>query len=94
VEYGKRAGRNWDATLKESSKNLKKWYPGGVTVTSEPTAMGVYDTIFACLGSGIKLPPELMDEKLQRDVEAASVEEWFRGYLGTNPNDQPPGLSL
>jgi hypothetical protein len=88
-EHSRKAGKIWDATLQESSKNLKKWYPDGVTVTDEPKAMVVYDAIFACLGSGISLPPELMDEKLQRDVEAAAVEEWFRGYLGTHPNDQP-----
>jgi hypothetical protein len=88
-EYAKRAAKKWDETLQESSKNLKKWYPNGVTVTIKPKAMGVYDTVFACLGSGIKLPAELMDETLQRDIEAASVEEWFRGYLGSHPNDQP-----
>lgn len=33
--------------------------------------------------NGISLPPELLDEKLRKDLEAAAVAEWFSGYIGT-----------
>lgn len=33
--------------------------------------------------NGIPLPPELLDEKLRKDLEAAAVAEWFGGYIGT-----------
>jgi hypothetical protein len=33
--------------------------------------------------NGISLPPELLNETMRKDLEAAGVAEWFGGYLGT-----------
>jgi len=64
---------------------LKKWIPDGITVNGRPNATGILDTINSSLANGIQLPPQLMDQKLRTDLEAASIAEWFGGYLGIPP---------
>jgi len=83
--YSVKAGEEWDPKLKQWSKTLKKWIPNGITVNERPDAHGLLDTINSSLAHEIPLPPPLMDQKLREDLEAASVAQWFGGYLGIPP---------
>jgi len=91
--YSVKAGEEWDAKLKEWSEPLKKWIPNGITVNERLDAHGLLDTINSSLAHGIPLPPQLMDQKLRKDLEAASVAQWFGGYLGISPTS-PASLRL
>ena len=93
-EYSVKASEEWDPKLKISSQGVQKWIPDGIKVNGRPKATGVLATINSCLyyspecpseprANGIPLPPELLNETMRKDLEAAAVAEWFNGYLGT-----------
>jgi len=47
-----------------------------------------FTNIFNLSSNGIPLRPELLDERMRKDLEAAAVTEWFAGYLGMIPSCQ------
>lgn len=67
------AGRATDA--------FGKYINGIVAVNGHPRVSGILDTVSSAQGNGVPLPAELVTEEALADVEAASVDEWFRGYV-------------
>lgn len=80
--YYKKAAEEWDPKLKEVSKALEKWIPGGIQVNGSPSAIGVFDTISACVANGIELPPQFLDKNFQRVLHDAMIAQWYSVYVG------------
>jgi acid phosphatase len=54
-------------------------------VNGNPSAIGVFDTISACVANGIELPPEFLDKKFLGVLEDAMIAQWYTVYVGPTP---------
>jgi hypothetical protein len=54
-------------------------------VNGNPSAIGVFDTISACVANGIELPPEFLDKKFLGVLEDAMIAQWYTVYVGNPP---------
>ncbi|KAI9478618.1 MAG: histidine phosphatase superfamily [Benjaminiella poitrasii] len=62
------------------SKRFKN-YVEHISLDSHPSANGVLDTLIAAKVHGYKLPKDIDDEKLLRELEEVVVKEWFHGNM-------------
>ncbi|KTW31748.1 uncharacterized protein T551_01009 [Pneumocystis jirovecii RU7] len=80
-QFSEFASKTWDPILaSRTSKKLSKYIDGKISMKGPVNVFELYDIICTAIGNGIKIPDELYDEELRKDLELASISEWFDGY--------------
>ncbi|KAG4306370.1 hypothetical protein PORY_000358 [Pneumocystis oryctolagi] len=75
------ASKTWDPILASRvSEKLSKYINDKVSIKGPVHVFQLYDIICTAIGNGIRIPDELYDEELRKDLESASISEWFDGY--------------
>ncbi|KTW28957.1 hypothetical protein T552_01587 [Pneumocystis carinii B80] len=80
-EFRNSASKAWDPILaSRTSEKLSKYIPDKISIKGRVQVFELFDLICTGLGNRVKMPDELYDEELRRDLELASISEWFDGY--------------
>ncbi|CEP20088.1 hypothetical protein [Parasitella parasitica] len=79
-EFNKTVSTMMQDKFKSLSKRLSS-YATDVSLDSHPSANGLLDTLVAAKVHGFKLPSDIDDDDVLRDLEDVVVKEWFYGHM-------------
>ncbi|KAI8967087.1 histidine phosphatase superfamily [Mycotypha africana] len=79
-EFNQKVSDMLQDRFKVLSKRFKN-YVDEVSLKSHPSANGILDTLIAAKAHGFKIPADIDDEELLRDLEDTVVKEWFYGNM-------------
>ncbi|KAG5439523.1 hypothetical protein PCANB_002098 [Pneumocystis canis] len=80
-EFSEIASKIWDPIMESRvSGKLSKHIHDKISIKGPVSVYELYDIICVAIGNKVKIPDEFYDEKLRKDLELASISEWFDGY--------------